>query len=155
MKKIITKNEKETLDFAKNFAKTLKGGEIIGLSGNLGAGKTIFAKGIAQGLNIKDNINSPTFVLMKVYNTPGKIIKKLVHIDAYRLKNPEDLKAIGALDYMQREDTLMLIEWIENIETIIPKKVQGELQSKREYPGVKKISLKNIAENEREIIIYN
>ncbi len=155
MKKIITKNEKETLDFAKNFVKTLKGGEIIGLSGNLGAGKTIFAKGIAQGLNIKDNINSPTFVLMKVYNTPGKIIKKLVHIDAYRLKNPEDLKAIGALDYMQREDTLMLIEWIENIETIIPKKVQGELQSKREYPGVKKISLKNIAENEREIIIYN
>ena len=168
MKKIITKNEKEALNFAKNFAKTLKGGEIIGLSGNLGAGKTIFAKGIAQGLNIKNNINSPTFVLMKVYDAPGKIIKKLVHIDAYRLKNPEDLKAIGALDYMQREDTLTLIEWIENIEKIIPKKVQGEggelrskrghlgvLQSKREYPGVKKISLRNIAENEREIIIHD
>ena len=58
MKKIITNNEKETRELAKKLAKTLKGGEIIGLSGKLGAGKTIFTKGIAEGLNITElNIN--------------------------------------------------------------------------------------------------
>jgi tRNA threonylcarbamoyladenosine biosynthesis protein TsaE len=177
MKKTLTKSEKETINFASKFAQELKGGEIIGLRGDLGAGKTIFAKGLALGLNIKDNINSPTFVLMKVYDVPKNRIKKLVHIDAYRIKNALDLEAIGALEYMERKDVVTVIEWIENVEKIIPKKIQGERDklrskrghsgilrylryrwgrpSKRECPRIKKISLKNIAENKREIIIHD
>lgn len=141
MKKIITNNEKETRDLAKNLAKTLNGGEIIGLNGELGAGKTIFTKGIAEGLDIKNNVNSPTFVLMKVYDAENKNIKKLVHIDAYRIKHPKDLEAIGALDYINRKDTVTIIEWIENIKEIISKETID-------------IELKHLGENKREVIIH-
>lgn len=118
--KIITKNEKETFAFAKKFAHSLQGGEIIGLTGNLGAGKTVFTKGLAAGLGIKDMVNSPTFVLMKVYKAGGKI-KNLVHIDSYRLRNLDDLIAIGAQDYFNRADTITVIEWIDRIEKKLPK----------------------------------
>lgn len=142
MQKILTKNEKETIDFASDFAQKLKGGEVIGLQGDLGAGKTVFAKGMAKGLKIKDNINSPTFVLMKVYDISKNKIKKFVHIDAYRIKRPEELEAVGALEYMNRADTITLIEWVENIERIIPQKI-------------KKIKIKTLNKKEREIIIKN
>jgi len=116
---IITNNEEETFAFAKKFAETLEGGEIIGLIGDLGAGKTVFTKGLAAGLGIKNNVNSPTFVLMKVYKAKGKI-KTLVHIDAYRLQNMADLVAIGAEDYFNRNDTITVIEWIDKIQSELP-----------------------------------
>lgn len=120
MKKIITTSEKETFDLAKKLAKDFKGGEIIGLTGNLGAGKTVFTKGIAKRLGIKENINSPTFVIMKIYNTNFKNIKLLIHIDAYRLKSSEELKAIGIDEYFNRSDVVMVIEWAEKIKKILP-----------------------------------
>ncbi len=120
MKKIITTSEKETFDLAKKLAKDFKGGEIIGLTGNLGAGKTVFTKGIAKRLGINENINSPTFVIMKIYNTNFKNIKLLIHIDAYRLKSSEELKAIGIDEYFNRSDVVMVIEWAEKIKKILP-----------------------------------
>lgn len=133
----IANSEKETFNFAKKFAKRLKGGEIIGLIGDLGAGKTVFIKGLAAGLGIKKNITSPTFVLMKVYQTkyprlpkPGdggqaiSSIQYLIHIDAYRLKTPEDLIAIGAEEYFNRPDTVTVIEWADKIKKILPKKTR-------------------------------
>ena len=93
---ITTNNEQATFDFAKDFAGKLKGGEIIGLIGELGAGKTVFAKGLAAGLGIKEIITSPTFVLMKIYPvTNKKNIKQLVHVDAYRVARGEELTGIG------------------------------------------------------------
>ena len=118
---ITTNNEKETFAFAKKFAKTLKGGEIIGLIGDLGAGKTVFTKGLAAGLGIKNTVNSPTFVLMKVYKARGKI-KNLVHIDAYRLQSMADLAAIGAEDYFSQSDTITVIEWVDRIKSELPNK---------------------------------
>jgi len=91
---IITLSEKQTLDLGKKIAKELKGGETIALIGELGAGKTIFTKGIADGLRIKKYITSPTFVLMKVYPIDLKKnnkIKTLCHIDAYRLNSGKRL----------------------------------------------------------------
>ena len=127
----ITNSEKETFDFAKNFAKKLKGGEVIGLVGDLGAGKTIFAKGLAAGLGIKQNITSPTFVLMKVYETPKTQITNyklpittFVHIDIYRVKSPRDITAIGAEEYFNRPDTVTIIEWADKIKKILPKKTR-------------------------------
>ncbi|MCG2690967.1 tRNA (adenosine(37)-N6)-threonylcarbamoyltransferase complex ATPase subunit type 1 TsaE [Candidatus Parcubacteria bacterium] len=120
----ITSSEKETFNFAKKFAKRLKGGEIIGLTGDLGAGKTVFAKGLAAGLGVKKNITSPTFVLMKVYQTKYPNIKYLIHIDAYRLKTPQDLIAIGAEEYFNRPDTVTVIEWADKIKKILPKKTK-------------------------------
>jgi tRNA threonylcarbamoyladenosine biosynthesis protein TsaE len=123
MSNIITNSAKETFDFAKNFAKKLKGGEVIGLVGNLGAGKTVFVQGLANGLGVKQKVNSPTFVIMKIYEVKGQRskVKKLVHIDAYRLKTEHDLEAIGALDYFGRPDTIVVIEWADRVKKLIPK----------------------------------
>ncbi|HAM88280.1 MAG: hypothetical protein US83_C0010G0101 [Candidatus Falkowbacteria bacterium GW2011_GWC2_38_22] len=123
MQKIITNSEQETFDFAKNFAKSLRGGEVIGLSGDLGAGKTIFSKGIAAGLGVKDNVNSPTFVIMKKYEIKNQKseIRNLIHIDAYRLNSAEDIRAIGADEYFEKPETITVIEWPENIKKILPK----------------------------------
>lgn len=133
MQKIITNSEQETFDFAKSFAESLRGGEVIGLSGDLGAGKTIFSKGIAAGLGVKNNVNSPTFVIMKKYEIRNQKsclpsgmakIRNLIHIDAYRLNSSEDIKAIGADEYFEKPDTITIIEWPENIKKILPRKTR-------------------------------
>lgn len=123
--RIFSSSEQETYSIAKKFAKQLSGGETIGLIGNLGAGKTIFAKGLAAGLGVKKQLTSPTFVLMKVYPAArAKRIKFLVHIDAYRIKSPLDLIAIGALEYFNRPDTITAIEWADKIKKILPEKTR-------------------------------
>jgi len=126
MVKIITHTEKETIKFADRLAKQLQGGEIIGLVGDLGAGKTVFVKGLAKSLGIKKTITSPTFVLMKIYSLSRKQkkIKNLVHIDAYRLVNPEDIITIGANEYWQRPDTVTVIEWADKIKKILPRQTK-------------------------------
>ena len=73
----ITLSEQETYDFAKEYAKKLKGGEIIGLIGELGAGKTIFTKGLATGLGIERTVTSPTFIILNTYPVNRKMIKLL------------------------------------------------------------------------------
>lgn len=114
---IITQTEKETIGIAKEFASQLEGGEVLGLIGDLGAGKTCFAKGLAKGLGIKKNITSPTFVLMKVYPVKYKTIKNFVHIDAYRLHSYNDLLAIGIEDYIGKDDSVVVIEWADRVKT--------------------------------------
>lgn len=120
----ISKSEKETSAIAQKFAQTLKGGEVIGLIGELGAGKTTFTKAIAKALKINKRLTSPTFVLMKIYKTNNSSIKNLVHIDAYRLKTAGDLLAIGAEEYLERPDTITIIEWADRIKNILPKKTK-------------------------------
>jgi len=128
--KFFSTSEKQTFNFAKKFSKNLTGGAMLGLIGNLGAGKTIFTKGLALGLGIKKNIASPTFVLMKVYPVKShraKILPKakfLVHIDAYRIKSAKDLIAIGADEYFKRLDTVTVIEWADKIKKILPRKTK-------------------------------
>jgi tRNA threonylcarbamoyladenosine biosynthesis protein TsaE len=123
--KFISISEKQTFNFAKKFSKELAGGEIIGLIGNLGAGKTVFTKGLAAGLGIKKNVASPTFVLMKAYPVAGhKQIKWLVHFDAYRVKTAGDLSAIGAKEYFNRPDTVSVIEWADKIKKILPQETK-------------------------------
>lgn len=121
---IITNSEKETFEFAKNFAKKLKGGEVIGLIGNLGAGKTIFTKGLAASLGVKQTVNSPTFVIMKIYPIPNdqSLMTNLIHIDAYRLNNEKELEAIGAREYFGRKDCITIIEWADKVKKVLPKK---------------------------------
>ena len=110
---------------AKKFVKELHGGEVIGLIGNLGAGKTVFTKGLAKGLKINKRITSPTFVLMRVYPvSKNKAIKFFIHIDAYRIKSPNDLLAIGANEYFGRVDSVVVIEWADKIKKILPKKTR-------------------------------
>ncbi|MBI4779663.1 tRNA (adenosine(37)-N6)-threonylcarbamoyltransferase complex ATPase subunit type 1 TsaE [Candidatus Falkowbacteria bacterium] len=121
----LSASPKQTFNFAKKFSKNLAGGETLGLIGNLGAGKTVFTKGLALGLGIKKNIASPTFVLMKAYSVAKhKKIKFLVHIDAYRVRSASDLTSIGAHEYFNRPDTVTIIEWADKIKKILPKKAR-------------------------------
>ncbi len=119
--KHLTKTEKETYELGKKLSKSLRGGEVIGLIGDLGTGKTAFSKGIAAGLGVKNTVTSPTFVIMKIYE--GK--KKLVHIDAYRLTSYEDLRAIGIEDYLNRKDTVIVIEWADRLKGELPFAMQN------------------------------
>lgn len=110
------KNEKETIKFAEQFAQKLKGGEIIVLSGDLGSGKTIFTKGIAKALGVKEHITSPTFIVMRLYKIKGhKKIKTLAHIDCYRLDSDQELLDIGIEEYLNVSDTVCVIEWGERL----------------------------------------
>ena len=115
----------------QQLAGRLKGGDILCLEGNLGAGKTTLVKGLARGLKIKNNITSPTFAIMNQFPVPSSQFKNekkitLVHIDAYRLKNEEELIDIGAEDYLGKPDTICAIEW--------PEKIKGLLKNIRPQP---------------------
>lgn len=116
-----TYSEKETYDFAKDFAAKLKGGEVLCLVGELGAGKTAFTKGLAAGLGVKGIVTSPTFVLMKIYKANHKI-KEMAHIDAYRLRDGQELVNIGAEEYFRDKECVTVIEWADRVKDIWPKK---------------------------------
>lgn len=133
MKKYVAENLLATRKFARQIALNFKGGEVIGLIGELGAGKTTLVQFLAQALGIKETVNSPTFVLLKIYQIPKskkqKIpkyqrsnIKYLIHVDAYRLNNAEELKNIGLSEYLGRPDTVVVIEWADKVKEILPEK---------------------------------
>ncbi len=122
-KKITTSTSAQTKNLGLKIARTLKGGEVILLHGDLGSGKTTFAKGLAKALGIKQTITSPTFVLMKVYSTKHKTIKCFVHVDCYRLPG-KDLLSIGLNDYLGKTDTVVAIEWAEKLPKL-PNKIES------------------------------
>lgn len=119
----ISKNENETFDIAKKIAGKAKAGDIFALSGELGSGKTTFVKAFAKALGVKQEITSPTFVLLKQYNLPVAFNSKakfLVHVDCYRMETVEDAHSIGLSEYFGRDDVIILIEWPEKIKEILP-----------------------------------
>lgn len=94
---------------------------IVALRGNLGAGKTTLVKQIAKNLGIKENLISPTFVIMKFYKTKDLKFKKVIHIDAYRLESKDELNKIGFYELLEDKSNLIFIEWPENIDGAIGK----------------------------------
>lgn len=116
IKKVITKSDNETRKLASTFISKIKPGTIIGLIGDLGSGKTVFVKGAAKALGIKDLITSPTFNIVQIYLNK----KKLYHFDLYRLNCIEDLENIGYEDYFNK-DGIIFIEWADKFLEIIPK----------------------------------
>src|SRR3989338_8137336 len=117
----ITKSQSETEVFGKKLSAKLNGGDILLLSGELGAGKTSLVKGIAKGLGIKHEITSPTFTLMNVYKlrTENSELRTLIHIDTYRLKDEKELLEIGVEDYLGKPNTICVIEWPEKISNLL------------------------------------
>lgn len=105
-KNFISNSIEETKGIARELAKSLHGGSIVLLSGDLGAGKTVFAKGFAEGLGVVDDITSPTFTIMNTYDN------KLNHFDLYRLNSVEELLSIGAEEELYG-DKISLVEWPE------------------------------------------
>lgn len=123
METIITNSVQETQQFGKTLAQQLQGGAIVLLSGNLGAGKTALVKGMAVGFDIENEITSPTFTLMNMYeiNNKNTTAKTLIHIDTYRLKNAQELIEIGVEDYLGNKNTVSIIEWPEKINDLLKK----------------------------------
>jgi len=93
---------------------------VISLKGDLGSGKTTFVQGLAIGLEIKDKILSPTFVLMKKYKIPNTK-KQFYHVDCYRIKKAPDLSALNLEKLFLNPQNIIAIEWAERIEKILPK----------------------------------
>lgn len=125
-----TKSASETKKFAADFAKkvfqtvpSLEGALVIGLEGNLGSGKTTFTQGFAKGLEIKEKILSPTFVIFKKYkiqDTKYKI-RAFYHVDCYRLKKPQELLELGFKEIIGDPKNIVVIEWVERVKKILPK----------------------------------
>ena len=128
----ISNSQQETEKIAYRYAKTLKKGDVVVLSGDLGAGKTAFTKGVARCFGL-DGVTSPTYAYLNVY---GDI---LYHYDCYRLSCGEDAERLGLTDYFNG-DNICLIEWAENIEDVLP-------------DNVKKVQILKIDENTRKIIL--
>ena len=116
MNTYISKSEEDTINFAKNFAKNLKVGDIIVLSGELGSGKTKFVQGILENFGMANEISSPTFTIVNEYNSPTI---NIYHFDVYRLEDSDEFYAIGGDEYFSQG--ICIIEWGEMIEDVLPK----------------------------------
>ncbi len=114
---IITDSAEATIEFARRYAKTLQRGDVVLLDGDMGAGKTVFAKGVALGLGIEDEILSPTYAYMNDY------YGKLYHYDCYRFECGAQAEALGLCDYFYGGG-VCLIEWSQNIIDVLPDKVK-------------------------------
>ncbi len=134
MIEIISESLEKTENIGKAIASKLSGTEVIALFGELGAGKTALTRGICQGLNIKDNVCSPTFAIVNEYS--GKY--KVYHFDMYRVNGIDDLSSTGYFDYLNTG--ILIIEWSENIKEFLP---DDAIKVTIKYSGV---------ENERMLI---
>lgn len=108
----LSTSPEQTKQIAADFARTLKGGEVIFLEGDLGAGKTTFVQGLVSAFSHDAEVRSPTFTLVNVYPIAHDRIKRIVHIDLYRLLNISELPALALEEYLN-DQTVVLIEWPE------------------------------------------
>ena len=108
-----SRSEKDTYAAGYALGKKLGGGSVVLLSGFLGVGKTVFAKGIAAALGIAEEVLSPTFTLLREYKTSGGLM--LYHIDAYRIKDAQEAVEAGLAECIGAKNAVTLVEWHENI----------------------------------------
>lgn len=136
----------ETEQIAADFLRTLvpekEKATIVALTGDLGSGKTAFAKSIAKIYGVEESVTSPTFVIEKIYRLEGKPFERLVHIDAYRLEGKHEVDVLGWEDIIADPKNLILIEWPENVGSAIPS-------------DAKKIAFTFVDEGVRDIDINN
>ncbi len=142
--KSIIKDIEEMRNLAENFVAELKpnsvGAKVVGLYGELGAGKTTFSQAVAKSFDVSETVTSPTFVIMKVYDISYTLkFERLIHIDAYRLEKSEELLHLGWQEIISDPKNLILIEWPERVQDIIPEHIR--------------INFEHISENSREIEI--
>ncbi len=135
MAKYISKSVEDTYALARKIAERLKGGEVILLNGNLGAGKTTFTKGLAKALGIDEVVTSPTFTFLKEYK--GRL--SLYHFDMYRAEDEDELYELGLSDYLYA-DGVCVIEWnkFESVPNpiVIDVKTTGEEEREFDVRGI-------------------
>ncbi len=117
-KVIVTNSPRETWALGREMGQTAAPGTVYLLEGELGTGKTVFTQGFADGLGIREPVNSPTFTILQIYEG-GRL--PLYHFDVYRIEEPEEMEEIGYEDYFFG-DGVSLIEWASRIEELLPDK---------------------------------
>ena len=127
----ISKSNLETQNIAYEYAKTLKDGDVVLLSGDLGAGKTEFVKGVAKHFCPDAEVTSPTYAYLNIYGD------YIYHYDCYRLSCGEDAEMLGLTDYFNGKN-VCFIEWSENISDVLPE-------------NCKKVTIRKIDQDTREI----
>lgn len=110
---IVTLDELKRL--ATDFASTLRGGEVVTIEGELGAGKTTFVQAACNALGVKDTVTSPTFAIMNTYS--GSALE-VVHLDLYRLKSARELAALGLEEHLGQPHTVTFIEWPDAVDGV-------------------------------------
>jgi len=147
VEKYTTKSFKETQKLGENFAQEIlastmqKTALVLGLWGDLGAGKTTFLQGFAKGLGIGEKINSPTFVILKRFGLKNKPLKNFYHIDCYRLHKPEEILDLGFKEIISDPQNIVAVEWPEKIKKVLPKNTVN-------------IKFQHLEKNQRNIIIF-
>ena len=119
---LTSKSPEETFELAADFGSTAQAGLVLGLVGDLGAGKTQYVKGFASGLGITERVHSSTFTLLNEYRS-GRL--PCYHLDLYRLETPEEILAAGLESYFSPNDGISLVEWYDRTRDVIP--VAGRL----------------------------
>lgn len=118
MNSIRTRSAGETRDFGRRLAAQLRAGDVVLMTGNLGAGKSELARGIAEGLGVTETVTSPSFTILNVYES-GRV--PLYHFDWYRLNSEEELYELGMDEYLGG-DGIALVEWPEQLPGAVPEK---------------------------------
>ena len=129
-----TYSEKETFAFGKKMGEEALPGQIIAINGDLGVGKTVLTKGLAEGLGITEPVCSPTFTIVQIYDE-GRL--PLYHFDVYRITDPEEMEEIGYEDYFFGQG-VCLVEWAELIHDLMPEntiwiRIKKDLQKGFDY----------------------
>ena len=116
MREYRTYSVQETEQLASEFAKELKRGDVVAFTGGMGAGKTAFVRGLAKGLGVSGEVSSPTYAIVNEYRGDPT----LYHFDMYRVSSVEDLFTTGYFDYLDQGDSILAVEWSENITESLP-----------------------------------
>src|SRR3989344_5512613 len=135
----LEETQKIARDFVSNIKERKTGATVVGLYGDLGAGKTSFTQGVSKALGISDTVVSPTFVIGKIYELANQKFTHLIHIDAYRIEKSSELLHLGWQDITSDPKNLILIEWPERVADIMPEHIR--------------VNFIHVSENSREIEI--
>lgn len=127
----LSRSPEQTLAWAENYAKTLSAGDVVLLDGEMGAGKTVLAQGIARGLGVCEDVLSPTYAYVNSY-------APMFHFDCYRIESLRQAEELGFADYFEA-GKICLVEWSERIAPLLP-------------AGCKRVLIRKTGENEREIV---
>lgn len=133
----LTESEEETLTLAKDLAKTLKCGQVVCLRGDLGVGKTVFAKGLCDVLGVTEYVSSPTFTLVNEYEGAFCTV---YHFDLYRIEDPDELYEVGFEEFVGGNG-IAIIEWPERAEAMLPAK-RIEIMLERNGDNGRRITVK-------------
>jgi tRNA threonylcarbamoyladenosine biosynthesis protein TsaE len=137
----LSKSESETIQIATDFARILLPGDVVGLIGPLGSGKTLFIQAICKYFKVDEIVTSPTFTIMNQYT--GNLANKefnLIHIDLYRIKNQEELVELGFNELLGTPNSIFLIEWADKVIDLLS-------------PPYYIVEFKNVEENENHRIV--